>query len=131
MEGLAVSHTCLGRIQWKNRWELFLIMLHLSHLLLPVGENLVALSTVASALRISLQVKVLMIGGIVVYFHTLYRIVLAWGIMLMAPVEGICTVLIAERYLKIAFVVPISSLAEVHLRMSMSALSTTGVFMMC
>jgi len=106
-------------------------MLHLSHVLLPEEENLVALSPVASALRISLQVKVLMIGGTVLHFQTLHRIVLAWGVMHLVPVAGICTVLIAERCLKIAFVVPIPSLAGVHLRMSLSVLSTVGVFIMC
>ena len=117
-----MSHTCLGRIQWKNRWESFSIMLHLSHLLLPMGENLVALSAVARALCISLQVKVLMMGGIVLHFQTLHRIALAWGVILLAPVEGICTVLMAERCLKIALVDPIPSLAGVHLRMSLAAL---------
>jgi hypothetical protein len=47
--------------------------------------------------------------------------------MLLTP----CTVLMAHRCLKIAFVVPIPSLAGVHLRMSFSALSTAGVFIMC
>jgi len=51
--------------------------------------------------------------------------------MLLAPIDGICTVLIADRCLKIAFVVPIPSLAGVHLRMSLAALSIVGVFMMC
>jgi len=61
-------------------------MLHLSHVLLPGEENLVALSAVAKALLMSLQVKVLMIGGILLHFQTLHRIVLACGVMLLVPV---------------------------------------------
>jgi len=74
-------------------------MLHLSHVLLAGDENLVALSAVAKALLMSLQVKVLMIGGILLHFQTLHRIVLACGVMLLVPVAGICTMLLLERCL--------------------------------
>ena len=89
-----------------------------------------ALSAVAKALLMSLQVKVLMIGEILLHFQTLHRIVLARGVMLLVPVAGISTVLLLERCLKIAFAEPNPSLAGVHLRMSLSVLSTVGVFMM-
>jgi hypothetical protein len=45
--------------------------------LLPEDENLVALPAVAKALLMSLQAKVFMIGGILLVFQILHRIVLA------------------------------------------------------
>jgi hypothetical protein len=83
---------CEPYLCWQNaiekRWESFSIILHLSHLLSPVVENLVALSAVASALLMSLQVKLLRMGGILLDFQTLHKILLASGVMLLAPIEG-------------------------------------------
>jgi hypothetical protein len=62
-EGEKENQTALGRLQWKKRYASSLTDPQAEQRLSMRDENIAALSAVGRALRIILQVKVLMIGG--------------------------------------------------------------------
>jgi len=99
IEGVKEVHTIRGRLQWKKRWASFSTAPQVEQWLSILVENLAARSDVASARRMSLQVKVLMMGGRSLLLHALCKMSLAWGSMLREPCWGSWTVFWVDRYL--------------------------------
>ena len=112
---LAENQTALAKVQWKNRWESFSIMLQLVQYLLILVDKLPARTPVAMALLINLQAKHFIFGDKSFWAHTLVRMFITWVPTLLAPWVGRCTCNCALRSLKASLAEHIPLAAGFHL----------------
>lgn len=103
--GLAENQTALEKLQWKKRWESFSRVQQCEQFLSILLDRLPALWPVASALLTRRQTKVLILGEMSLWLHTLLRISIDPDEMLLGPWDGSWTCKSLLRNLKASFVV--------------------------
>jgi hypothetical protein len=118
---LEENQTDLAKLQWKNKWESFSSMLHVSQFLLILVDRFPALAPVAIAFRINLQAKVFMLGDRSLLVHTLLKISMDWAVTPLEPCVRSCTCIWELRSLKASFYVHLPWGAGLHLIASCSA----------